>query len=123
MQYGFTLVIVGGVERPQCVLCKKVLSNDSMRPMKRKQHSLNVYSQSKDKDKNYFERQNKVLKMMRLDASSEFFRRNRKILEESCEVAQEIAKQKKSHTTGEALIKPCALKMADKILGKDSEKN
>ena len=23
MQYGFTLVIVGGMERPQCVVCEK----------------------------------------------------------------------------------------------------
>ena len=29
MQYGFTSVIVGGMERPQCVLCNTVLSNDS----------------------------------------------------------------------------------------------
>ena len=31
MQYGFTTVIVG-VERSQCVLCNKVLSNDSIKP-------------------------------------------------------------------------------------------
>ena len=36
MQYGFTSVIVDGVERPQCVLCIEVLSNDLMRPAKLK---------------------------------------------------------------------------------------
>ena len=91
MQYGFTLVIVGGVESPQCVLSKKVLSNDSMSPVKLKQHLQNVHPQSKDKDKSYFEHQNKALKMMRLDASSEFCRRNNKIVGASYEAALEIA--------------------------------
>ena len=65
----------------------------------------------------------KALKMMRLDSSGEFFVRNSKIVEASYEVALEIAKQKKPHTTGESLIKPCALKMANKVLGKDAKKN
>ena len=43
MQYSFTSVIVGDVERPQCVLCKKLLSNDSMRPAKLKQYLQNVH--------------------------------------------------------------------------------
>ena len=44
-------------------------------------------------------------------------------MEASYEVALEIAKQKKPHTIGESLIKPCVLKMANKVLGKDAEKN
>ena len=90
-------MIVGGVERPQCVLCKKILSNDTMRTVKLKQHLQNVHPQSEDKDKSYFKRQNKALKIKRLDASSEFFRRNIKIVEASYEVALEIAKQKTTH--------------------------
>ena len=54
MQYGFTPVIVGGVERPQCVLCKRVLSNDSMRPVKLKQYLQNGHPQSKDEIKKDF---------------------------------------------------------------------
>jgi len=69
MQYGFTVIIESGEEKPQCVLCNKVLSNDSMRPTKLKQHLKNVHPQNKDKDKSFFERHNKALKMMRLDAS------------------------------------------------------
>ena len=100
IQYGFTSVIVSGVERPQRVLCNKVLSNDTMTPVKLKQHLQNVHPQSEDKNKSCFERQNKALKMMRLDASSKFFRRNSKIAEASYEVAQEIAKQKNTHYGG-----------------------
>ncbi len=34
----------------------------------------------------------------------------------------EIAKQKKPHTTGETLIKPCTSKMAKRVLGDASER-
>ena len=59
---------------------------------------------------------------MRLDASGEFFIGERKIVENSYVVALEIAKQKKPHTIGKTLIKPCVLKMADIMLGKDAER-
>ena len=123
IQFGFTSVVINGMENLQCVLCNKVLSNDSIRPAKLKQHLDNVHPQSKQKDKSYFERQSKTLKMMRLDSPSEFFVRNSKIVEASYEVALETAKQKKPHAIGESLIKPCVLKMANKVLGKDAEKN
>ena len=121
IQFSFTSVVINGMEKPQCVLCNKVISNDSMRPAKLKQHLDNVHPESKHKDKSYFERQSKALKMMRLDSSGEFFVRNTKIVEASYEVALEIAKQEKPHTNGESLIKPCALKMANKVLGKGAE--
>ena len=92
------------MEKPQYVLCNKVLSNDSIRPAKLKQHLGNVHPQSKHKDKSYFEWQSKALKIMRLDSPGEFFVRNSKIVEASYEVVLEIAPQKKPHTIGESLI-------------------
>ena len=91
-EYGFTSVIVGGVKRPQCVLCNKVLGNNSIRPAKLKQHLQNLHPQSKEKDKSYFEGRSKTLKTLRLDASSEFFKRNSKIVKALYEVALKIAK-------------------------------
>ena len=72
IQFGVASVIVHSEEKPQCVLCNKVLSNDSMRPAKLKQHLENVHPQHINKDKTYFERQRIALKSMRLDASSGF---------------------------------------------------
>ena len=43
-------------------------------------------------------------------------------LEASFYVALEIAKQKKPHTIGETLIKPCTIKMAQLMLGEASAK-
>ena len=122
LRYGFRSIAVNNKERPQCVLRNKVLSNDSMRPAKLKQHLHNVHPHTKDKEKIYLERQSRALKKMRLDASGEFFTRERKIVEASYVVAFKIAKQKKPHSIGETLIKPCVLKMADIMLGKDAER-
>ena len=83
-----------------------------MRPAKLKQPLKNVHPQHINKDKTYFERERRALKSMRLDASSDFFRKNNQLLEASYLVAFEIAKQKKPHTIGETLIKPCILKTA-----------
>ena len=99
--FGFTSVIVDAVERPQCV--------GLFRPAKLKQPLRIVHPQSIDKS--YFERQNKALKMMKLNALCEFCRKNRKIIEASYEVALKIAKQK--NNIREALIKSCVLKMAN----------
>ena len=122
IQFGFASVIIHSEEKPQCVLCNKVLSNDSMRPAKLKQHLENVHPQHINKDKTYFEHQRRALKSMRLDASSDFFRKDNQLLEASYLVAFEIAKQKKPHTIGETLIKTCILKTAGIVLGKRQKK-
>ena len=96
IQYGFVSVIIHSEKKPQCVLCNKVLFNDSMRPAKLKQHLENVHPQHINKNKTYFERQRRALKSMRLDASSDFFRKNNQRLEASYLVAFEID-NKKSH--------------------------
>ncbi len=44
------------------------------------------------------------------------------MVEASYEVALETAKQKKPHTNGETLIKPCTLKMVKRVLGDASER-
>ena len=122
IQFGFASVIIHSEEKPQCVLCSKIHSNDSMRPPKLKQHLENVHPQHINKDKIYFQGQRRALKSMRLDASSDFFRKNNQLLEASYLVAVEIAKQKKRHTIGKTLIKPCILKTAGIVLGKETEK-
>ena len=48
-EYGFTCIINNGEERPQCVICNKVLSNDSLKPRKLKQHLHNVHDNTRIK--------------------------------------------------------------------------
>ena len=96
IQYGFTSIIINGEERPQCVICSKALSNDSMKPTKLKQHLQNVHPQHKDKDKSFFERHGNALKKMKLDSTGVFQQMKKKVIEASYVVALEIAKQKKN---------------------------
>ena len=55
IEYGFTCIINNGEERSQCMICNKVLSNDSLKPTKLKQHLYNVQQQHKDKSRSFFE--------------------------------------------------------------------
>ncbi|KAK5648013.1 hypothetical protein RI129_002905 [Pyrocoelia pectoralis] len=38
LAYGFTSTNLNGQERPQCVICYEVLSNESMKPAKLRRH-------------------------------------------------------------------------------------
>ena len=58
----------------------------------------------------------------KLDATGAFQQQTSSVVEASYEVALEIAKQKKPHTFGETLIKPCTLKMVKRVLGDASER-
>jgi hypothetical protein len=122
IQYGFQCLVANGEEKPQCVFCLKVLNNDSLRPNKLKQHLTSVHPQYAEKDRDFFERHGRQLKQMRLDSSGAMQTSSSKLTEASYRVALEIAKQKKPHTIGEDLIKPCTLMMVELVLGKEAEK-
>lgn len=53
LQFGFSSIIVNGEERPQCLVCLKVLTNDSIRPCKLKQH-FKTHPQYSDKRADFF---------------------------------------------------------------------
>ena len=38
LQFGFTSLVTDGIEKPQCVICLKVLSAESMKPFQLKRH-------------------------------------------------------------------------------------
>ena len=60
------------------------------------------------------------LKRQKLDSSGYFHQQSNACVEASFEVALQITKQKKPHTIGETLTKPCALSMVKLILGETS---
>ena len=121
IEYGFTCIIKKE-ERPQCVICNKVLSNDSLKPTKLKQHLHNVHQQHKDKSRSFFERHASAFKKMRLYSNGTYHETNKNAIEASYYVALEIARQKKLHTIGENLIKPCSLKIVELMLGNVEKK-
>ncbi|KAG7156439.1 Zinc finger BED domain-containing protein 5-like 8, partial [Homarus americanus] len=56
MNYGFTSILADPNEKPQCVLCFKVLGNDSMRPSKLKHHLTTIHPQYAERDPDFFKR-------------------------------------------------------------------
>ena len=104
------------------MICNKVLSNDFLKPTKLKQHLQNVHQQHKDKSRGFFESHASALKKIRLDSKGAYHETNKNAIEASYYVALEIAGQKKPHTIGENLIKPCSLKIVELMLGNNEKK-
>ncbi|XP_076806902.1 zinc finger BED domain-containing protein 5-like [Clavelina lepadiformis] len=122
LKLGFTSMLDHGNEKPQCVLCHVVLSNDAMKPSKLKRHLQQKHPEHEGKDLSFYQRQKMSLKRQKLDASGYFQQQSTASLEASFEVALQIAKQKKPHTIAETIVKPCAVKMVKLILGEKSSK-
>ena len=56
LSYGFTSLIDKSVEKPQCVICLKVLSAESMKPSKLREHLEKYHTELMGKDIEFFER-------------------------------------------------------------------
>ncbi|CAH0546966.1 unnamed protein product [Brassicogethes aeneus] len=121
IRYGFAVMVKDGVDCPQCVLCYDVLSIDAMRPTRLQRHLSTKHGALKEKPKKFFQAKVQNLKRMKLDNTGEFSQVNQKVVEASYEFALLIAKEKKPHTLGETLIKPCLLKAADVLLDSRSK--
>ena len=52
--YGFTSIVVAGIEKPQCVICNDVLSPESIKPNKLKRHFDTKHQNFSDKNAQYF---------------------------------------------------------------------
>ncbi len=121
INYRFTSILADGIEKPQCALWFKVLGNDSMRPSKLKHHFQTIHPHYAEKDPDFFRHHKSSLGKQKLDVTSAFQQQTSSVVEASYEAALEIAKQKKPHTIGETLIKPCTLKLIKCVLGAASE--
>lgn len=52
--FGFTCTMVGNEERPQCVVCLKILACDSLKPNKLRRHLETLHPEHKDKSVDFF---------------------------------------------------------------------
>ncbi|XP_076047373.1 protein FAM200C-like [Oratosquilla oratoria] len=97
-------------ERPQCMICNLVMSNGNWKPSALREHLRNKYSNHVGTSVDAFK-----LRRIRYDLG-------KPLLEASSKVLYTITKEKKSHTIGETLLKPCVLEMAKIALGEDAVK-
>ncbi|XP_008189561.1 SCAN domain-containing protein 3-like, partial [Acyrthosiphon pisum] len=109
-----------GSHLPQCVICHTVLSNDAMRPGRLERHLITNHPSLKDKPIDFFHAKINSVKRMKLDSTGHFARENEKLMEASYEIALLIAKDKKPHTIGESLVKPCLFTACKTILNEES---
>lgn len=120
IKYGFTVLTINGIDKPQCVLCNIVLSVEALKPSKLKRHLETKHPEHIQKDTAFFQRHETGLIRSRFGATGSIQQQNTAVLQASYEAALEIAKNKKPHTIGETLIKPSMLKMVSLVLGEAS---
>jgi hypothetical protein len=105
LDFGFTYTYTDNEERPQCLVCLKVLAVESMLRNKLKHHLITAHSNLVSKPHEYFSR-----KLKELNEQTTTFSKcasiPAKALLASYKVAYHIAKCKKTHTTAEKLILP-----------------
>ena len=63
--YGFTVINVVGEQRPQCIICSVVLSDDAMKPAKLSHHFTSKHVEYKGKSVEYFNRLCRFLKQQK----------------------------------------------------------
>ncbi|XP_042230543.1 SCAN domain-containing protein 3-like [Homarus americanus] len=80
---------------------------------------MTINPQYAERDTDFFRRHERSLGKQKLGESGAFQQQTVSVVEASYEVSLEIAKQKKPHTIGETLIKPCARKIVKRVLGED----
>ncbi|XP_059375528.1 zinc finger BED domain-containing protein 5-like [Carassius carassius] len=112
---GFTSTTVGKEERPQCVVCLKILACDSLKPNKLKPHLETTHPEHKDKPVEFFRKkltqcraqQSRFTKAASLPANAQLA---------SYKVAYRVAQCKKPHTIAEELILPSAIDMVSTMI-------
>uniref|UniRef100_K7GCU8 DUF4371 domain-containing protein n=1 Tax=Pelodiscus sinensis TaxID=13735 RepID=K7GCU8_PELSI len=115
IKFGFTCKEKEGVDLPQCVICFKVLGNDSIMT-KLKIHLEKCHPNLLQKDKDYFEQRLSGLKWQRLNSTSAFYNKTSNAVHASYIVAYKVAQAKKPHTIVEQLVLPCAKEMVQPFL-------
>ncbi|XP_042203602.1 protein ZBED8-like [Homarus americanus] len=123
LSFGFTFIAERDrTQKPQCFLCGKVLANGSMKPTKLKEHLMSVHPENASGSVDLFRAKKARFEKAGTLPKLGFAPTQKPCLEASYKVAYRIAKQKKPHTFGETLVKPCALEMVELVCGLEQRK-
>ncbi|XP_076049322.1 zinc finger BED domain-containing protein 5-like [Oratosquilla oratoria] len=120
LDYAFTFLEGRNEQLPQCVICHKTPSNDSMKSHQLKKHLSNVRPEFVGKERQFFELKANYLKKMRMDQDGKFQTESKAIVHASYAVSLLVATAKKPHSIGETLIKPCLVSCAGILLGESA---
>lgn len=122
VSFGFTFIAEhDGTQKPQCLLCGKVLANGSIKPGKLKEHLTSVHPENASDSVDLFCEKARFEKVGTLPNLG-FVPTQKPCLEASYKVAYCTAKQKKLHMIGETLVMPYALEMVELVCGLEQRK-
>lgn len=105
LQLGFTWNGDEDDPRPQCVLCGRLLANESMRPNKLRRHIEAKHPHMQDKPVEFYKTQLKELKISKKKVLPNN-KVNEKAMHASYHISLRIAKAGKPHTIGESSVLP-----------------
>ena len=123
INFGFTCIISAGKEKPQCVVCSEVLSEESMKPNKLRRHLESKHPKLSNENPEFFKKKSLQLKKSCLDSDGTFQRQSKSDLMASYIVSLRIAKAKKPRVIGEELILPCAKDIVHHMIGDKAVKS
>lgn len=95
LRHGFSFLIKNGIQEPQCVSCRKTLTNESMKPSRLSEHFTNMNPGHVNKGIEYFKNKAEGLKRGRLDAGGTFQQKSNTFLEASYYISLQLEKEKK----------------------------
>lgn len=95
---------------------------ESMKPSKLKDHFEQCHGELKEKDIACFERKECSSKATRIDSVGQYARQNESALRASYAISLHTDRNKKAHTVGEDLVKPCLIEATRLVLGEEQTK-
>ena len=116
LKYGFTFIVEAGIEKPQCVICNKIMLTESMNPNKMKRHFDAKHPNFAGKDVQYFKNKADGVKN-RFYFGGKYQQIHRAANEASYLVALRIAKAKRPHTIADELLLPATKDIVRVMLG------
>ena len=111
LKFVFDVVKKKGVQKPQCVICYKVLAAESMNPSKLKRHFEKNHKEHENKDLSFFKWKKDNLKKSRLDKTGQ-----------AHSAAKADVKALYVILIGEQLVLPCAKEIVRLMIGEEAEK-
>ena len=113
LDLGFTSIKDHGAEKPQCLLCYKMLSNKSLKKNKLKRHLEMKHPQHVKKNRIFFQhRETELIRSRICSKTNPALLASKQATLASYVVSLHIGKEIKPHTIGERLVKPAAIDMA-----------
>ena len=116
LDFGFKYIFQNGEEKPQCVVCNKILVSESMLPNKLKRHLASSHQQFASKPRSFFARKLNDMKSQ-VSTISKFTQFPSKTLLTSYQIRHRIAKCKKPHSNAEEIILLAAVDLVSTMIG------